>query len=632
MASARLLASNRGHGHANRKLARDSTVEFAVALDGRGTVSCETVGSSEAMLLRTFDLPAGGSITIDVLVSGAFTGWRGDTGTFEHWLLPALSWFRSADIDAIEAEAVESWRRFVEPIPVPAFPNDRFAPTLRRSALAVALHTDSEWGAVASSYERGIRAYCWPREALLVGGALDRIGHVPLGRKALDWLDRVRSKDRPYTYWFQKYTIDGWPEWETPALDQSALIPWGLERHLRRTGDRNEVAARWPAVEQAAAVCMGDSGHPGLQWIEELSLLNSAGLWDQRYGAFLYANSCAVAGLRAAARLAKALNKDAAAASWRDRADRIWEEGILTESPEPGRPGLYDPRLGRFLEARRVSTVRDLWTERPDRMFDRSEALDVGMLGLSVPFGLLPASDSRLRATAEAILETLTVEGYTPMLARWGHAGGSSGHSPGDSFRRRPSSVATLWAARYFFQLGRETGDAEAWDRSLRLVNAVVDRLGPLGLALGIGGEENPTSPRRELPGAWELHGQMIETLMDLAGLDYEAAARILVLDPILPPSWPHVGLSAHFACGLVSYRLEGPRAGQSYRLQIHADLDAATALEIGLTCPGLRTLGEWRGSPETETPPPRFEPAGGRIGLTFTLPAGPSSWEWTWG
>ena len=31
-----LLAINRGHGHVNRKLARDATVEFAIALDDRG--------------------------------------------------------------------------------------------------------------------------------------------------------------------------------------------------------------------------------------------------------------------------------------------------------------------------------------------------------------------------------------------------------------------------------------------------------------------------------------------------------------------------------------------------------------------------------------------------------------------
>ena len=89
-----LLAINRGHGHANRKLARDSTVEFALALDDRGDVHCEPTGPNEAILLRWLDLPAGGSVTVDLLVSGAFTGWRGDPGTFEHWLRPALAWFR----------------------------------------------------------------------------------------------------------------------------------------------------------------------------------------------------------------------------------------------------------------------------------------------------------------------------------------------------------------------------------------------------------------------------------------------------------------------------------------------------------------------------------------------------------
>ena len=83
-----LLAPNRGHGHVNRKLARDSTVEFAIALDGRGDVHCEPTGPNEAILLRKLDLPAGESVSVDLLISGAFTGWRGDPGTFEHWLRP----------------------------------------------------------------------------------------------------------------------------------------------------------------------------------------------------------------------------------------------------------------------------------------------------------------------------------------------------------------------------------------------------------------------------------------------------------------------------------------------------------------------------------------------------------------
>ena len=176
---------------------------------------------------------------------------------------------------------------------------------LRRSALAAALHADAEWGAIASGFDRGLSAYCWPREAIWVGGALERLGHHAIGRGVYQWLNKVRQRHRPFLYWFQKYSIDGVPEWETPAVDQTALIPWGLERHYRRTGDLDLVAAVWPMVEQAAKVCCGDSGgHPGLRMLEDLNLISSAGSGDQLFGAFLYSNACVVAGLRAAARLA----------------------------------------------------------------------------------------------------------------------------------------------------------------------------------------------------------------------------------------------------------------------------------------------------------------------------------------
>ncbi len=117
-----LLAINRGHGHVNRKLARDATVEFAIALDDRGEVQCEPTGPNEAILLRKLELPEGESVSVDLLVSGAFTGWRGDPGTFEHWLRPALAWFRSADLDAVEQATAQEWDAFIEPLAQPAFP------------------------------------------------------------------------------------------------------------------------------------------------------------------------------------------------------------------------------------------------------------------------------------------------------------------------------------------------------------------------------------------------------------------------------------------------------------------------------------------------------------------------------
>ena len=397
-----LLAINRGHGHVNRKLARDATVEFAIALDDRGDVQCEPTGPNEAILLRKLDLPAGASVSVDLLVSGAFTGWRGDPGTFEHWLRPALAWFRSSDLDAIEQATAQEWDAFIEPLPSPSFPRPTYAVSLRRAALAAALHVDEQWGAIASGFDRGLSAYCWPREALWAGHAMDRAGHPELGRKVFQWLASVKGQTHAYAYWFQKYTIDGQPEWETPAVDQTAMIPWGVERHYRRTGDRDFVQSAWPIIERAAGVCVGTSGHPGLRWVDELSLISSAGIWDSRFGAFLYSNVAVVAGLRSAARLAALLGREDVASGWLERAERIWSAGILSESAGDGQgPGLVDHATGRFLEGRRLSMLRGWWTDRAERLLERSQALDISMLGLVVPFGLLPAADPRVRSTAE---------------------------------------------------------------------------------------------------------------------------------------------------------------------------------------------------------------------------------------
>ena len=147
-------------------------------------------------------------------------------------------------------------------------------------------------------------------------------------------------------------------------------------------------------IEQAAAVCAGHSGHPGLRWIEDLHLISSAGIWDHRFGAFLYSNACVVAGLRAAARLAAAARPERAgrALGGAGRPD-LGGGHPRRVRRRPSEPGLIDPEHGRFLDARRLSTLRGLWTDRPELLIDRSTALDISMLGPVVPFGLLPASD-----------------------------------------------------------------------------------------------------------------------------------------------------------------------------------------------------------------------------------------------
>ncbi len=627
-----LLATNRGHGHANRKLARDATVEFALALDDRGDVYCEPTGPNEAILMRRLELPAGGSVSVDLLISGAFTGWRGDPGTFEHWLRPALAWFRSTDLDRVEQTTAEAWDDFVEPLPTLDFPNPACEITLRRSALAAALHSDAKWGAIAAGFDRGLNAYCWPRDAMWTAAAMDRAGHPEIGRAVFEWLGRVRGQNRPYAYWFQKYTIDGWPEWETPALDQTAILPFGLEQHYRATGDLEFVGACWPMVEQAAAVCGGASGHPGLRWLEDLCLVTSAGIWDNRYGAYLYSNTCAVAGLRSAARLARALGKPTTQAEgWQALADRIWSTGILGDGgPDGSGPGLTDPDSGRMLDARRISNLRGLWSDLPHMLTDRSAAIDVSLLGPVVPFGLLPAADARMRRSAEAILRQNAVKMDPNALARWSDdpLHGDPNWAPSEAQRHDLSSLATLWMARYLIALGRETGQGRHWTRAAAMLDSLLDRLGPLGLGLRRGSRRSDI-PRAD-QGVWGLHAMLIEAMLDFAGLDYDAPDRRLTLRPALPPAWPHVGLSRTLPCGEVSFRLARAEAGATFYLLLEARLSFPVAMEVDLTCPDLAGVGAWQARPSA--PPPSFDATSGRVSWSVELPAGPSRLEWAWG
>ncbi len=630
-----LLAVNRGHGHANRKLARDATIEFAIAFDGRGDVECEPTGPREAMLLRPLELPAGGSAAVDVLVSGAFTGWSGDRGTFEHWLCPALNWFRSVDLDQVEQNSARYWDDFVEPLPDLWFPKPTYAVNLRRSALAAALHCDSEWGSVASGFDRGLSAYCWPRDAVLVGDALGRLGHPEIGGGVLEWLDHVRERQKPYLYWFQKFSIDGIPEWETPSIDQTALIPWSLERHYRRTGNLEDLRGLWPMVEQAARVCMGDSGgHPGLALLPDLELISAASNVDQIYGAYLYANSCVVVGLRAAAALATAFGHPSQAERYLAAADSIWTRGILGEGPDrtQSRPGLVDVEQGRLLHGRRVSRAKGVWSADPRIQDERSDLLDIGMLAISVPFGLLPAADPRVVRTAELILKANEhLRGDPHLLARnTFNATPKLRNGPADP--SEISSVATFWMVRYLVQLGRESGQARHWTRAVAMLDAILGRLSQLGLVVRPPGRTSEPVRQVVSPGgtAWRLHAMLIDTLMDLAGLDYDAVDRLARVRGVLPPPWPRTGARQIFPCGEIAYQLDRPIGGRVHHLRIQAKLTQPIDIEVDLTCPDLGELGPWQAVPPA--PAPVFDPRNGRVQFRFAAPAGENEWNFTWG
>src|SRR5262249_47476399 len=151
----------------------------------------------------------------------------------------------------------------------------------------------------------------------------------------------------------------------------------------------------------------------------------------------------------------------------------------------------------------------------------------VSELAAVVPFGLLPADDPRMRALAQGLLWNNVAGDEANMLTRWAPdpsraTGGIP--VPSGSQGAAPSSLAPLWMARYLIRLGRETGEGRHWNRALALVDTILSRLGPLGLILcpEPRGGEDVSSRAATAPGVWGLHAMLIETLLDIGGLDYD--------------------------------------------------------------------------------------------------------------
>ena len=121
----------------------------------------------------------------------------------------------------------------------------------------------------------------------------------------------------------------------------------------------------------------------------------------------------------------------------------------------------------------------------------------------------------------------------------------------------------------------------------------------------------------------------LIDTMLDLGGLEYDAVDRRLTLQPVLPGSWPQTGISRSFPCGQVTYRLERPIGGNVHRLRVEAELEIPVMLQVQATCPGLTELGPWHASPATPEPalrrrdrPPLVErsPSLRRVGMELDL------------
>lgn len=332
----------------------------------------------------------------------------------------------------------------------PAAPADVEA-LYRRSLLVFKLLSDEKTGAVIAAPEFdpaytacGGYAYCWGRDAAYITTAMDLAGYHDLAASFYRW---AVGAQEPEGWWMHRHYSSGhWgPSWGLLQIDETGSILFGMALHARLHGGEAFIRSVWDSVSRAAN-WLAKSMDPdtGLA-------IEAVDLWEERTAQLIYSSGAVYAGLKAAAEMAAAISQTEAAERWESSAAAL-QQAIMAEGVREGRF-----LRGRFLQVSperyrqaqtegKVTRVRTAPKGHPVYEVDEDPVSDSSLLGMSVPFAVVPPAHPVMVSTAERLVEDL-----------WTAPAGGMRRYVGDHYRTgNPWILCTLWLGLY----QAERGDA----------------------------------------------------------------------------------------------------------------------------------------------------------------------------
>jgi glucoamylase len=379
--------------------------------------------------------------------------------------VPAEAISRVAEVLAAPIEATISRRRKadrrrLDELPQPTIENGDVRRLYRRSQLVFDLVSDRTTGGVVAAPEMdsnfqhsGGYGFVWGRDMAFITLAYLAAGRDDLARRALQWLRRAQA---PEGLWLHRHWTNAAlaPSWGLHQIDETGAILFAFEAAWRELGEEKVDAELWPSVQRAAdfLVAFRDP-KTGLT-------LPSVDLWEERVAEHCYSAAAVVAGLKAAASFAR-----------RHAADR---EGTYLDAAlslqRAIEQELWDDGLERYLRARCMGAGRsDAAGARSDGVILRypnrspgevdepDTTIDVSLLGLSWPFGVIDPGSKRMRSTVHAIERALLVDGGGVLRYEGDvYAGGN------------PWVLATLWLGLWHRQVGEQDQHLRAVEYAVR--------------------------------------------------------------------------------------------------------------------------------------------------------------------
>jgi GH15 family glucan-1,4-alpha-glucosidase len=328
--------------------------------------------------------------------------------------------------DARAAEDRAHWKtelaRAAQPAALPA----SALPVYRRALVTMLQHRVSNGAFIAApTLTSPVYRFVWPRDGSKTAVDLLEAGYEPEARAFFEFLEKLLLPDGSFAV---NYFSDGSkPFFDFGAdgneNDQPGMLPWGVDQVYAASHDRTWLTARWPAVRRVAehmlAMSATDNG----------LVKPSRDLWELEQGSsWTYANGSAVAGLEAAARIARTVGMTADGARYDARAKSLRD----TMAAKLVAPGGY---WARGLKGTTIDT-----------------RLEIGNLALGAGgFALYPDTDPRLMKVGDLVRERLLTSN-----------GGVKRYEGDRYYGGQPWPVAAAWLAMHELARGeRPIAEAE---------------------------------------------------------------------------------------------------------------------------------------------------------------------------
>ncbi len=378
-------------------------------------------------------------------------------------IMPQVASIRKMDVAREQASVEKYWKKYVKDHVNITLKeetseyNKKYNKIYKRSILLFPLLINNNTGGISAAVEvdeekeqSGRYAYCWPRDAVFVTKALDKLKMY----KDTEKFYKVFCKNTQNRngMWEQRFYTDGKlaPSWGY-QIDETASVIYGIYEHYQEVKDVKFLKDTLKMCESAAKfLCLyienimdiHDKSDVVKNEIEMTyhtegrnKLPVSYDLWEMEESVHLYSLASIYGAFTAMTSIYEIVDPE-----YQDNRLKLEAMNKLKTKMEK-----YQEEIKKYISKNMYDeTTKCLYRNCKDKK------TDISVLGVVVPFKLFGAKEKKVLNTVEKI--NMTIRTYTGGYLRF----------EGDSYRggKDPWTIATLWMAMYY-QANREKQKAK---------------------------------------------------------------------------------------------------------------------------------------------------------------------------